>query len=293
MVITAVLVRDQISLRPAFSWRRWRALLAESFVFAAATALGVVYFQLVVVAMSLLANGRAVGIFSLTFRILSVVNAVPLVVIGSAFPILLRAARDDRTRLRYALQRLFEGNLLFGGFLSMLVVVGAPAITRLLGGSGYPGSATVLTILGCGIGATFLAAVFAFGLLSLRMYRALVIINAGMVVLAAGLCVALIPAYGAQGAAFVTLTLEVVLALAYAVTLFRRHPEMRPRPDRAARILCALAPAFALGLLVPLPAALAALAAALMLTLAAALLRAVPPELVGALRQRTRADESR
>lgn len=291
--ITAVLVRGQVSLRPAFSRRRWRALLAESFVFAAATALAVVYFQLVVVAMSLLASSHEVGIFSLTFRILSVVNAVPLVVIGSAFPILLRAARDDRTRLRYALRGLLDGNLLLGGSLSLLLVVGAPFVTQVMGGSEYPGSASVLRILGCGVIATFLAAVFAFGLLSLRMYRALVVINASMVALAVALCAVLIPAYGARGAAFVTLILEVVLAIAYGGMLFARHPELRPRLNRTLRILCSLALAFAVGLVIPLSSPLAALSAFLTLAVAAGLTRTIPPELMAAVRGRAPRGPSR
>jgi O-antigen/teichoic acid export membrane protein len=117
LALTAWLVRHQVSLRPSFAIARWGALLRESFVFAAATALATVYFQVVVVAMSVIANAHQTGIFFLAFRILSVVNGIPVVVVGSAFPILLRAARDDRARLRDAIGLLTEGNLLLGGWL--------------------------------------------------------------------------------------------------------------------------------------------------------------------------------
>jgi O-antigen/teichoic acid export membrane protein len=285
LAITATLVRREVSPRPSFVLRRWLRLLRESAVFAAATALGVVYFQLVVVAMSLLSNGHAVGIFSLAFRILSVVNGIPLLLVGSAFPILLRAARDDRSRLRYAVQRLLEGNLLLGGWLALLVVSGAPVAIQIIGGGEYASSATVLRILGAGVPATFLAAVFAFAMLALRSYRTLIVINAAMVALAVVLCVTLIPTHGAQGAAITTLSLEVTLAATYGVALFGRHPKLRPELGMAARITLALTLAFAVALLAPVASLLAVAAGSGTLALAVVALRAVPRELLAALRR--------
>jgi O-antigen/teichoic acid export membrane protein len=285
LTVTATLVRHDIDLRLTLGLRRWGSLIRESVVFAAATALGVVYFQLVVIAMSLLTKAYAVGIFSMAFRILSVVNGIPLVLIGSAFPILLRAARDDRVRLRYALQRLIEGNLLLGGWLSLLVVAGAPFVVRVIGGGQYPASAGVLRILGPGVIATFLAAVFAFELLALRRYGTLITINACMVALAALLCATLIPADGARGAAFVTLSLEVVLAVAYGTTLMLTQPELRPELGLLTRMTVALGAAFAAALLPPLSPLLAAAVGTAVLALAAVALRAVPYELVHALRR--------
>jgi O-antigen/teichoic acid export membrane protein len=293
LTITAVLVRREIGLRLSFGLRSWRALLRESLVFAAATALGVVYFQLVVIAMSLLSSGHAVGVFSMAFRILSVVNGIPLVLIGSAFPILLRAARDDRVRLRYALQRLLEGNLLLGGWLSLVIVASAPFAVRVLGGPGYAASAGVLRILGAGVVATFLAAVFAFELLALRRYRALITINACMVALAAVLCITLIPADGARGGAFVTLSLEVVLAAAYGATLMLTQPELRPDLGLPTRMIVALGAAFSAALLAPLSSLLAAVAGTLVLVLAVVALRAVPRELLQALRLPAELGEAR
>jgi O-antigen/teichoic acid export membrane protein len=143
----------------------------------------------------------------------------------------------------------------------------------------------VLRILGTGVIATFLATVFAFGLLALRMYRTLIILNAGMVALAVVLCALLIPAYGAQGAAISTLSLEVVLAIVYAVALFRAHPELLPASEMAARIAAALSLAFAAALLVPFSSLPAAAIGSAVLAAAVVALRAVPSELLHALRR--------
>ena len=284
LIITASLVRREVTLRPAFSPARWRGLLRDSAVFAAATAFGVVYFQVVVVAMSLISTPGQTGVFSLAFRILSVVNGIPVLLVGSAFPILLRAASDDRERLRYASARLLEGNLLLGGWLSLLVVAGAPFAIHVIGGPGFAGSATVLRILGAGVIATFVAALFAMTLLSLRAYRLLIFTSVGMVVLAVALCALLIPAHGARGAAVVTLTLEVVLACTYGTMLALRNPELRPALGRSGRICAALAVGFAAALLVPVSSVPAALIGTAALAVSALALHAVPVELFAALR---------
>jgi hypothetical protein len=116
------------------------------------------------------------------------------------------------------------------------------------------------------------------------MYRALIAINAAMVTLAAVLCLTLIPPYGARGAAFVTLSLEVVLALSYGTVLLRTHAELRPSLALPARILLALALGFTAALALPLAPLLAAGAGSIVLALATVVLRAFPSELVSALR---------
>jgi O-antigen/teichoic acid export membrane protein len=284
LLITAALVHGELTLWPAFSVRGWRTLLSDSFVFAAATALGAIYFQVVVVAMSVLTSGRQVGIFSLAFRVLSVVNGVPLVLVGSAFAILLRAARTDRERLRYAVQRLLEANLLLGGAISLVVIAAAPLEIRVLGGNAYLGSVTVLRILGAGITATFLAVVFAFTLLSLRRYRTLIVINAAMVALAVVLCATLVPADGARGAAIATLSLELLLALSYGVAVITQRPELRPRLPVVGRTLLALGAGFAVALALPLPSVAATACGCGVLVGAVGTLGLFPRELVDALK---------
>ena len=144
LALMIALVRSEISLRPSFSPRRWRALISESFVYTAATTLGVIYFQIVIIAMSLISTKHQTGYFSLAFRAISIVNGVPWLLVASAFPILARAARDDQDRLRYALQRLFDGALVAGGFFSLCAIIAAPFAVEFIGGPKFKPSVEVL-----------------------------------------------------------------------------------------------------------------------------------------------------
>jgi O-antigen/teichoic acid export membrane protein len=107
-----------------------------------------------------------------------------------------------------------------------------------------------------------------------------------MVVLAVVLCAILVPSHGARGAAVVTLTLEVVLACVYGAALSVAHRELRPQLGRVARIVLALALAFAAALLAPVSSVPAALIGTAVLGAAAMALRAVPVEILELLRSR-------
>ena len=285
LTLMAVLVRGEISLRPSFSPARWRALASDTVVYAAATTLGVVYFQIVVVAMSLLASKVQTGYFSLSFRVLSLVNGIPWLLVVSAFPILARAARDDRERLRYALQRLFDGALVVGGLFSLCVIVGAPFAVAVVGGAKYHPSIAVLQILGVGIVGSFLVAIWSFAMLSLRMFRELIIVNGATVLAAVGLSLLLIPPFHAHGGAIVTATLEIALALAYAVVLSRRRPELRPSLRGVPRVALALAAAFAAAEAQPFGSVPGVAIGSVVLLAGLVALRAIPAEFLQALRR--------
>jgi O-antigen/teichoic acid export membrane protein len=283
LVLTVALVRQRIDLRPAFQLARWRVLLSESIVYAAATALGVVYFRVVVIAANLLTSATQTGYFGLSFRIIDLANAVPWLLAASAFPILARAARDDSERLGYALQRLFEAGLIVGGGIALGLFVGGPFAVEVVGGPDFTPSVTVLRILALGVPATFLVATWAFALLSLKRYRELILVNGLVVALAIGMCAVLIPLYGARGAAIVTASLELLLACSYVVALTHRHPELRPRMERVPRIVLALASAFALALLLPLHPVAAVAAGLLTYALLLKALGVLPDELLHAV----------
>jgi O-antigen/teichoic acid export membrane protein len=286
LAITSGLVRTQVRLRPAFTPSRWRSLVAQTLVIAAATTLTLVYFQVVLVAMSIIANGQQLGIFSLAFRVLTVVNGIPGVVMSSGLPILMRAAHDDHERLRYALQRAIEASLLLGGWLSLLVITVAPLAISVLGGTDFAGSTSTLQILGIGVAATFLSILFSLTMFALRRYRVLIVINGAIVLLSIGLCAALIPAHGAHGAAIVVVVVELSLAVANGATLFLTNPQLRPSLGLPARAVAAVGIAFAVALAVPTSSLVSAVIGSAVLAVAAVTLRAVPRDLIDAVRSR-------
>jgi len=286
LLATARVVRRDTPLAPAFERVRWRALLHETALYAVASALGAVYFQIAMVTMSLLDPGRQTGYYAVSFRIIELFNMVPWLLASSVLPVLAIAAARDRARLRYVSERVFEGSVIAGGLFAIAIIFGARfGIAVVAGVKGYP-SIGVLRIMGIGMTATFLVSSWGFVLLSLRLLRALVIANAGILAAAVTLSLILIPTLHARGAAITTAVLELALAGAYVMLLW--HQGIRPPSRFLTRFLMALVPALGVGALIltarSLVASVGAVVVASAIYLAILLLLdAVPQELLDAL----------
>lgn len=285
--LTLVWVRGAIPLRPEFDGPTWRGLLRVTASFAAATAAGTLYVYVVVLTMSLLASDEEVGYFGASFRVFVVVASIASLLVSAAFPVLARAARDDRRRLAYALDRLFQVGVLVGAYLAIVTVVGAEVAIDVIAGPGFEPAVETLRIQAAAILASFVLAAWGFGLISLHRHFALLAANGFALALAIGLSALLVPAHGAVGAGVTTVVGETAMAGAYAIALFRGNRELRPSLHAAWKPALASALAIAAGIAVGPPIA-AMVAATVVYALTVLVLRAIPAELVDAVRERTR-----
>jgi O-antigen/teichoic acid export membrane protein len=284
LAVTVPLVRGVAPLVPSLRILEWRRLLALTVPFGAANAVGAVYVYLAVVVLSLVSTEQQTGFFGASFRVFIVLGTVPGLLVASAFPILARAARDDDTRLAYALQRLWETHLLLGLGLALCTIVGAGLAIDVVAGPEFEPSVDVLEIQSLAIPFSFLLAVWGFALLSLSFYRSILIANAAALVVSLVLTVVLGNSHGAEGAALATVFGEATLAAGYAFTLLRRRPDLRMELRLLPRIAAALAAASAVLLIPGLSRELQLVAVAAVYAAAAVILRAVPAEVGDALR---------
>ena len=228
LAVTLPIARGTMPLLPALKGGMWGRLVREALPVTAASAVGILYYRVAQILMSLVSTPTQTGYFGASFRVVvEVLVAVPGLLVTAAFPILARSAKTDRARLAYALQRMFDVGLLLGPLTAIVVAFGAEPGIRLIAGSASAPSADVLRIQGLALAATFLVATWGFALLSLRAHREIIGANALAFALATGLVLALAPAHGARGAAVAMSVTEVVLAAAYGVLLMRSRPELR------------------------------------------------------------------
>jgi O-antigen/teichoic acid export membrane protein len=272
---------------PRFAVREWAPILREAAPVALSLAVNVLYVRALVVLMSLLATPLQTGYFATSYRVLEVFASVPLLLLGSAFPVLAHAGEADEARLAYALQRLAEVVLLTALSIVLVVVMATPTILQVLGGSQYDQAADVLRIQVFALVGAFLTQVWVTALVSIRRQRALVVTNAVALTTVLVLGVSLIPVLDAKGAALAAVIGELVLAATTVTMLVRSRPALRPRAGRLLRAVVAAALGGGAGALVLSVGDVAAAAVALAVYVAAAFaLRAVPLELVHALARR-------
>jgi O-antigen/teichoic acid export membrane protein len=240
--------------------------------------------------MAYVSTAEQTGYLSAAFRIVEVLAALPWLLVSAAFPILARAAgNDDGARFAYGLQRVFEVATVVGVLLALGLAIAAPVAISVVAGPGFDPSIPVLRIQALGLVTGFLMVTWSFALLSLRLYRALLLSNALAAAVAIAGTLVLAPAFDARGAAAATVLAEAVLALACWIALRRARPDLSLDHRVVVKAAAAALPGILLAVVLPLPSVvLAALAGAIYVAIAFAT-GAVPGEVLTALLRRDRA----
>lgn len=229
IVPTALLVRGRVSARIVLRPAAWPPLLRATVTFSLATAVGQLYIYTGQILTSLVTTPYQSGLFALSFRIFVVTASVPMMLGSSALPVLSRAARDDRERLAYALQRMFETSVVAGVAAALVISAGAQFIVSVLGGPKFAAAAPVLSIQAFAMVPSFLVACWSFGLLALRLHRGILVSNACALGVSVVMTVLLASSHGARGSAIATICGEATLAIASLVALVWKRPRYRPR----------------------------------------------------------------
>jgi O-antigen/teichoic acid export membrane protein len=276
LLVTAWVVRSDVPLMPSVDLAEWRALIRDIIPFAAATVIAAVYFRAAMIVLSAVSSATETGYFAAPFRITEVLLLVPGLVVGAAFPIFARAARDDRERLRYGVDRVFQACLVLGGAVMVPLLVGAEFVIDIVAGDEFARSADVLRIQAVALMLAFPNSVLFYALLSLGRYRALLLLSGGVLAINVMLAAVLGSSRGAEGAAVATSAAEAFLIFAALIAVRRADPRLVPGLGVVPRFTVAVALALTV-LLIPGLAPLAAAALATVIYAAAALLLGTVP----------------
>lgn len=277
---TAAFARGQISTRLELHPRRWLGLLGLTVSFSLATAVGTIYVYTAQILTSLVATPHQSGLFAAPFRVFVVTAGIPGLLVGGALPMLARAARDDRERLSYALQRIFEVSLILGVAAVLATLAGAKFIIAVVAGPAFAASAPVLQILGVAMLASFLTAGWGFALISIKRYRGLLLANAAALAVSSLLTLTLASSHGARGAAIATLCGEITLCLGSLLVLLRGHPQYRPLLRIGLKVAVAAIPGLAIVLALSLTSFEAMVLALVLYGLLIVLTKAIPQEVL-------------
>jgi O-antigen/teichoic acid export membrane protein len=283
LVATPFVMRTLHGLVPVLDVASARALLLEAAPLALALAMSVVYLRLMLLLVSLISSEETTGIYAAAFRVFEMFLGLTAL-LGVALPVLSVAGVHDRERLAYAVQRMAEIAVLLAAGIALVTLYLAEPLIVLLGGDEYAQAGPVLQIQVWAILGVFVGQVAVLALVALRRQIAIAVANGIALVVLLALGLALVPAYGAKGAASGAVAAEAVLAVTLFLLLRRADRSVVPSWAFGWRVAVALGVGLA-PLLVPgLSRWVAGAVAALVFVLAAFLVRAVPNEIVTALR---------
>lgn len=286
LTVNALVVRGRVPLLPTFHSGQWRRIMSGALPYTLAVAASTLYTYVAVIIVSLLTNKYALGYFGASARAMQILLVFPGLAVSTALPIFSRAARDDRVRLAYALGRVFEVSLLLGSLCALALTIGARIAIDVLGGS-FIGATPLLSIQAAGLGASFVGAVWANGLISVGRYRSILMISVGSLLGGTVLIVVLVLLDGVRGAAIATMAGEVVLVVANGAALVHADRSLMPPLGIVPKVAAAIGLA-ALTTLAPLPVLASVVVASGTYVAVVVALGAVPAEVRQELRLRSR-----
>ncbi|WP_037494270.1 oligosaccharide flippase family protein [Solirubrobacter soli] len=277
VLATVWLVRGKMPMRPRFAFGEWRELMRDIVPFAAIVLITLVYFRVALIVLSLVSDPDQVGYFGASFRVTEVLISVPQLAVAGAFPIFVRAARDDRDRLSYGIGRMFHAMTVAGAALALGLVLGASFIIEVVAGAEFAPAADVMRIQGVTLFVVFLSVTVNYALLSLRAHRPILLIWGGALLLNGIGSGILGTTHGAEGVAVATMTADILALVASCWVLARRGLPVGQWLRMMPRTLVALAPALAVWF-VPIPSLAKALLGVGVYLLVLVLVRGVPEE---------------
>lgn len=226
----------------------WRELIGPSLLFSLASAVGTAYLYGTQLVTSLTTTHLQTGLFAVVFRVFSVTTSIPILVGSAATPVLARAGRDDQDRLSYVLRRYLEVSILAGLGTALTLSAAAGLIIPVIAGGHFKAAIDVAAIQPFALVGTFMAAPCVYGLLTLNLYRPLLVANiSALAVMVIGTSL-LARTYGARGAAISSIGCEMTVAVLMLAGLLRRLPDSRPPVGFILKVLFASACAAPLAL---------------------------------------------
>jgi O-antigen/teichoic acid export membrane protein len=226
--------------RPRFtqSWRRWPPLLRIGVGVAAAGILVTTYVKLDQILVFQIAGSQQAGLYAAAYRILDQAQFIPISVMTTLFPLIASSYPADIPRVRRLLQMAAEylsmGSL---GALAFTIAAAKP-IMVLLFGRQFTAAAPALPVLMAAFVSISFGYLFGHMVVILQLQKRFVLYAAAALVVNVVLNLLLIPPYGFQAAAWVTLVTELLVLSLTARSALRRL-EMKPDLGRLGRIVLA------------------------------------------------------
>jgi O-antigen/teichoic acid export membrane protein len=216
--LTVVLTCSKRYVRPV--WRidpaLWRRVLRSSVPLGLAGLFAAVVNRVDFLMLERLTDLTQVGLYAAAYKVTSLLETLPLMVMATVYPLMSRYAAEDPERLR----ALFRKSALLLGLvgvpLGIVVTVAAPLIVRVLFGAGFGDAAPALEVLVWGTTCLYLAISGGNLLISMGRERLNLAILAFGALVNITLNLLWIPSAGLLGAAWATTTTFFVILLGTA-----------------------------------------------------------------------------
>lgn len=198
------------SVVPIFNWRYAKNLFKQSWPIAATLTLNVVYFRVDSFMIAYFKSVSDAGVYNVAYSVFQSALVLPTFIMNSYYPLMLKSLSS----IKYMCLALL-GLAVFGTVVALIL---APIIIRILTGGGFNGSTLALQILSLGFPAYFLSSLLMWLLIAKGNYKQMLAIYTSGLVFNLILNFIFIPKYSFVAASWTTVISEyLILGLQIAV----------------------------------------------------------------------------
>jgi O-antigen/teichoic acid export membrane protein len=240
LVVTWLVTRRLAAIRFRADLKVWRPLLTAAVPLGLALAINTLYFRADTLIISFYEPYTQVGFYTLAYRILELALVVGAVFLNTTFPLLSEAVEHDEPQARRMIQLSTDLFVILGFPLVAGGLVLAPQIVEFASGDDFAGAAEPLRILLAAGALAWINGVFGLALIAKNRQASALWLNVSALAFNVGLNFLLIPRYGIDAAAIVTVASEVLI-LAGSYVLMRRNFDFFPAPRTLPAALSAAA----------------------------------------------------
>lgn len=203
--------RKLVSLRIDFDFKYWIQMLKHSFPLAVSAILVLIYFKMDTIFLSVIKGSEAVGIYTLSYKIMENLIFFPSMIVGLTMPLMSRAIMEDRKQFESIVQRTLNFLLIAIVPITLGIFATSTKIILLLSKSEFNDSIPVLNILTVALAFIFLGALFSNVLIAIKEQKSLAYIYGCGAVFNVASNLFFIPHYSYFGAAFTTFATEFLV----------------------------------------------------------------------------------
>lgn len=232
--VSVIFGHKYINFHLAFDFKFWKKMFIEALPMGIALILGLIYFRIDTVMLSIMRSNIDVGIYGAPYKILEVLQLVPVIFLGNVFPIITNYIANKDKRLQSTIQKSFDFLVILacpiiaGGIILATPIIGFIAGSEFVSastiGSVFGVAATaphVLQILIIAVGTSFVSIKYTNIVIALGKQKELAWSYLVLVLVNIGLNLLVIPKYSYMGAASSTLITETLVLLLTARIVYK------------------------------------------------------------------------
>jgi O-antigen/teichoic acid export membrane protein len=219
-VIAFIAAGRLVPLRPAFDMALWKRIILESWPIGVSIAFNLIYLKGDVLVLSLFRPDAEIGLYGAAYKVLDVITVIPMIFMGLVLPVLASSwTAGRREEFERRLKTSFDAMSLMAIPLAIGAWVVGTDLMALVAGPEFAGSGRYLAILMLAGAAVFWSGLFGHAVVAIGMQKRMIVAYAVDAVLSLALYFTLIPRYGADAAAWVTVFAEGLIAVLCAIAV--------------------------------------------------------------------------